>query len=233
MPTNSLKFSFIPKSSFGKEESFIERKRPRSIVEFIATASFILSIIAFSVLYFYNLSITKQITEKQKEITSVESYDQASVAKAVAFRTRVSLAQQLINAHLAMSPIFNFLTQNSLNSIYYDQFSFKKEGDTWTLSLTGEAPSYSSLAYQTDILRENINSNKSKELSSFDVYDVTLTKYGTVSFSLKATFAPNYLSYIKTLPSEPAVAPNSGSSGGTATSTVEVKGNASSTPSKK
>jgi len=223
MASNSLKFSFIPKSSFGQEESFIERKRPRSIVEFIASVSFVLSVGAYGALYFYNVSIVKQIDAKQKEVTSTEVYDQAGINKAVAFRTRVELAQKLIGAHLAVSPIFDFLTQNSLNSIYYDQFSFKRDKDTWVLDLTGEAPSYSSLAYQTDVLRKNIKDNNNRELYSFELSNVTLTRFGTVTFGLKAIFAPNYLSYTKTLPSESPSASNAANSEVSATSTATVK----------
>ncbi|MDD5152746.1 MAG: hypothetical protein PHS95_01960 [Candidatus Pacebacteria bacterium] len=211
MANNSLKFSFIPKSSFGQEESFIGRKRPRSIIEFIASVCFVLSIGLFAGLYLYNISVTKQVSNKQKEIDATEVYDQAGIDKATSFRTRVELAQTLLNAHLAVSPIFNFLTQNSLNSIYYSDFSFKKEADNWVLDLTGEAPSYSSLAYQTDVLQKNITENNKKELSSFELSNVTLTKFGTVAFALKVTFTPRYLSYTRTLytPPEPSGASSS------------------------
>ena len=214
MASNSLKFSFIPKSSFGKEESFIERKRPRSIIEFIASVSFLLSLGAYGALYLYNVSITKQIDQTQKEIASTEVYDQTGINKAADFRTRVELAQQLLGAHIAVSPILNFLTQNSLDSIYYNRFSFSNNNvsssdgsPSWGLKISGEAPSYSSLAYQTDVLRKNISDDNSSQLSSFDLSNVTLTEYGTVTFDMNATFAPTYISYSRTLPSESPSAP--------------------------
>ncbi len=75
----------------------------------------------------------------------------------------------------------------------YEKFSFKRDGNKFTLELTGEAPTYTSLAYQADILRK-----KGKELMGFSIDNVTLTKFGTVTFTIKADFVHEYPSYLKT-----------------------------------
>jgi hypothetical protein len=198
MDGTNPKISFIPKGSLVREESFLERRRPRSAIGIIAGTAFVLSIGAYAGLYYYNDSLNKTIAEKTIEIKSVqkEFSDASEVSEAKVFRARADLARELLNAHTVASPVFAFLSKNTTESILYDRFSFEKGSGGSILELSGEAPTYSALAYQADVFR-----NQTKELSGFSVRDVSLTKFGTVTFTFAMTFAPDYLLYTNNLSS--------------------------------
>lgn len=196
MDDTSPKISFIPKASLVREQSFLERPRPRNAMGILATIIFIATVAGYAGLYFYNNSLERQIAAKLGEIQNVQKVFNASpqVGKATSFRFRAEIVQGLLNAHIAVSPILKFLSENTLRSVMYEKFSFTKDDDGVVVKLVGEAPSYASLAYQREVLKQ-----KTKELSNVVVSDVGLTPFGTVSFNLALTFKPDYLSYINRL----------------------------------
>lgn len=196
MDGTNPKVSFIPKGSLVREESFLERRRPRSAIGFIAISLFILSIATYAGLYFYNRSLSKIVAAKtieikaaQEEISNIPEVNEARV-----FRARADLARELLNAHKVASPVFAFLSKNTTESILFDKFSFKNTTEGLVLELSGEAPTYAALAYQTDVLR-----SQTKEISNFSVRNVVLTKLGTITFVLELEFNPVYLLYMNNL----------------------------------
>lgn len=221
------KFSFIPKGSLVRDESFFERRRPRSVMGIIAITAFLLSISAYAALYYYNTVLNADIAANTIEIRKAqkEFSDAPEVAEAKVFSARANLANQLLNAHAIASPVLAFLSKNTSESVLYDKFSFKNGLNGSTIELSGEAPTYAALAYQADVLR-----SKTKELSDFSVSNVSLTKFGTVTFSFAMTFAPDYLLYVKNLSDVPAlvktpkIVPSSLPADVSATSTVNSAG---------
>lgn len=196
MVSNPPKVSFIPKSPLSREESFMERRRPRSITGFFAIFAFVVSVGSYAGLYFYEDALSKEVATKAKSITDAqrEFLQAPEISKAKVFKARAELARELLDQHIAVSPVFAFLSNSTLGSILYDSFSFKRENGVGVLSLTGEAPSYATLAYQTDVLRKK---SKENEFVDFSVSHITLTKSGTVTFDLSVDFAQSQLSYTK------------------------------------
>lgn len=193
MAINS-RISFIPKSPLTREELFMERRRPRSIMGFLAILVFVVSIGAYAGFYFYNSSLLKEIDSKTADIQKIQQVlvQSPQIKEARLFRARADLARDLLDTHIVISPLFEFLSQNTLTSIFYDKFSFKKEEEVWMLTLTGEAPSYASLAYQADLLRKKTN-----EFVDFSINDIALTKFGSVTFTFIINFAQGHLSYTR------------------------------------
>lgn len=194
MDSPAPKVSFIPKSPLAREESFFERKRPRSVIGTLATVLFIVGIGSYAGLYFYNVSLAQEIVKKTTEINDLQATFSASkeVAEAKVFRSRAEFVKELLDQHVAVSPIFSFLSKATLQSIMYEKFSFTKKDTGWVLDLSGEAPSYASLAYQADVLRK-----QNTELVDFSITNVALSKFGTVTFDLALLFAPEYIRYTK------------------------------------
>ncbi len=197
MDGSNPKVSFIPKGSLVREESFLERRRPRSAIGFIAGVVFVLVTGAFAGLYYFNDKLNQHVAEKTDEINKAqqEFKNAPEVGEARVFRARADLARELLNAHTITSPIFKFLSKNTTENILYDKFSFKKGAEGGVVELSGEALTYASLAYQADVLRDK------KEISNFSISNITLTKFGTISFSITMVFAPEYLLYTKNISS--------------------------------
>ncbi|MBI3634471.1 MAG: hypothetical protein HY228_02520 [Candidatus Yonathbacteria bacterium] len=193
MNGGSPKISFIPKSPLGEEDIFIARPRPRSVLGFLAVLLFLASVGAYTGIYFYDDFISRNIQKKTGEIEMAQRALKGSpeIGKAKVFNARADLARALLEKHIVISPIFDFLSQNTLKSILYKDFIFKDEGGKLAVSLKGESPSYSSLAYQTDVFRA------SKELLGFSIDNIELTKDGGVSFSFEMSLDRALLSYEK------------------------------------
>lgn len=189
--TNS-KISFIPKSPLVREEGAF-RSRPRSAFAVIASFVFVSSIASYFGLSFYHRALADNVNQVTSEIESLKKdFDRPEIQDARVFRARADSARTLLKEHITMRPLFHFLEQYTVERIFYTEFSFVRDRESRpTLDLKGEAPDYASLAYQMDIFREK------KELLSFTVSDLTLTKIGTVTFSLSLVFAPDFLSYEK------------------------------------
>ena len=210
MDDKSPKISFIPKASLVREESFLERPRPRSAIGILAVLVFLASAAGYLGLYFYNNVLENQISARLARIQQIEGVFSGSqqVEKANNFRFRANIVQQLLNTHISVTPILKFLSENTVSSIMYTQFTFTRSGDAAIVKLNGEAPTYAALAYQREVFKQ-----KTKELTSFNVSDVALTSSGSVLFTLTLSFAPSYLSYTNNI--------NSKSSGLLATTTPQ------------
>ena len=194
MTSDQPKVSFIPKSSLVRDESFLERPRPRSLLGFLAIVSVLASLGAYGGLRFFDYTLNKQVDTRQTEIKKArDAFSQSpEITKAKNFQARAELVQELLDDHIVVSPIFAFLQKNTLASVYFSSFSFKQTEKGLNVELVGEAPSYASLAYQADIL-----SAQTDELSYVSFSNISLTKFGSVAFSLSLTFTPGYLSYTK------------------------------------
>lgn len=194
MVSNTPKVSFIPKNPLTHEESFMDRRRPRSIAGFLATFAFVVSVSAYGGLYFYNASLTKELKNKTEGVnkTKIALAQSPEIEQAKTFRERTVLVKELLNAHVAVSPIFDIIANNTLGSIEYSEFSFKHNNTKWQLELSGEAPSYASLAYQADVFKGN-----AADFNDFKISDIKLTETGSVTFRLKVSFSLEQVSYVK------------------------------------
>lgn len=196
MDEKSPKISFIPKGSLVREESFLERPRPRSAIGALAIFMFAAALLGYVGLYLYNNYLENQIATKLGEVQKADEIFKRSpqVEKANNFRFRADIVRQLLNSHVSVSPILKFLSDNTLSSIMYSDFSYGKDAKgVIAVKLSGEAPTYSALAYQREVFRGKT------ELSSFDITEVGLSSFGTVSFKLTLIFTPSYLSYIRNI----------------------------------
>lgn len=195
MDSNPSKLSFIPKSPLLSDDALRARSRPWSMFGVFASIIFLVIFGAYVGLYFYNDVLASRIESLTAKVNEVrEGFDNMEVKQARAFYARAELVRSLLDDHIIVNPVFDFLEANTVATIFYTNLDFKRDDADNSLpivTITGEAPSYASLAYQADIFRER------DELTSFFVKDVTLTNVGSVTFSLEMTFVPDYLSYTK------------------------------------
>lgn len=205
MDNNPPKVSFIPKSSLVRGSASSPFSMSKSILEVLAVVALIGSVGAYAAFYFNNSSIVQEIASKTAEITNIQTKlgQSTEIENAKKFRARTILAQNLLAQHIVVSPVFNFLAQNTVDSVVYDGFAFKRTDNIGTVELTGRAPSYGVLAAQADALRSNV----SKELSSFVVTNVTLDPMGTIIFGFTLVFKPDYLLYSNNLESASSAMP--------------------------
>lgn len=195
MNSDTSKISFIPKNSLAHDDAFVVRRRPTSLISVLAVIIFFGSVFAYVFFTFYSNTLEKKMNGLTTQIQELQkSFDQPEIREARIFNSRAKLVHDLLDQHIAVTSLFTFLSENTTESIFYTKINFKRSDEKHPLlvELSGEAPSYASLAYQVDVLRQ-----KNKELSYFEVGDISLTGRGGVGFLFKLAFSQEYLSYAR------------------------------------
>jgi hypothetical protein len=208
------KISFIPQKPLIKRE----RSRVLSVNLFLFFSSFLffVTLAAYAGLYFYNINLEKTLVEKKEELAlEKEKIDPKDIIKeSQELQTRIINAKKLISEHIIISPIFGFLEEITLKSISFDSLSFTKEAEGGSLraaptptsplapqkttglgvvEITGQAPNYASLAYQSDVLKEEMK--KGDKIKKFSISNMSLDESGNILFNLKISFNLPFLSY--------------------------------------
>lgn len=194
MTSDPAKISFIPKNSLIGQDPILSRRRPRSILGVVATIFFLLNIAVYVGIYVYKVQLANQIKERTTAISATHKTFKSSqvIAQAKVFQARAEIGKEVLNNHVSILPIFDFISENTLQSILFRSFDFKYHPDGSRVVLKGEVPGYASLAFQSDVLKE-----KQQELLGFSVRDVELTSLGSVTFSLEQVISPSFTSYIE------------------------------------
>ena len=76
------------------------------------------------------------------------------------FDARLNSVDELLSGHIASSKLLKLIGETTVKSISFDSLEFKLLGDTPTVSISGVAPDFRSVAAQVGILRVNENFQK-------------------------------------------------------------------------
>ena len=186
------KISFIPKKT-------IEHKFYRGSgagAGLFVVISFIIFFISAGVwggLLFY-----KNLTEKENQrlMDSIkkdkDSFSSSlSLVKEMAkLSDKVKTAKQLLGAHRVASSIFRLLEDSTIKNVRFNDldYSLKEEGNP-TLSLSGLARDYGSLAQQTELFQKN------SAMRSAVFSGLGLDQKGLVKFNVKIELDPSVIAY--------------------------------------
>ena len=186
MPEDKL--SFIPQKTF--EPAFYKRRGPGILIIF-SFLLFFLSISAYGVLFLYKNSLNKELNvltdslERAKaafELPLINEINQTS--------EKIDYSKKLLEQHVSLVPIFDFLGQNTLKDARFKSFKYSiAKNENPTVSLEGLAKDYSTIAVQEDIFE------KDKNIKSVLFSGLGLGEKGIINFSVKLTFDPSMLIY--------------------------------------
>jgi hypothetical protein len=198
---SNLQTSFIPKRPMQGATSF---KSPVTVNIFslIAITIFVVAILASGGLYFYNRLLQKNISDMQSQLeTAKNSFDSSVVSKLQNVSNRIASANELLSSHISVSPVLDIIGKYTLKSVRFRSFNYNlKDGDI-TITMKGEAKSFSSVAVQADEFA------KSPELKNPILSNYNLDGNGNVIFDFTAMVDKNSILYKKMLTSanEPIV----------------------------
>lgn len=182
-----LQTSFIPKKNTGENR---RRSIPLGFFTIFGYIVFGLSVVAAVGLFSANFLLTRSIAAQDAELLAkVKSFDSRSVNDLIRFDTRLETAKKILASHLATSAIFSLLSQNTIQSVQFNGFTYNNDGDKIMVTLTGKAPNFASVAIQSDTFSE-VPYLRDQVFS-----DVTLAQDGTVAFKFVATVDPTALAY--------------------------------------
>jgi len=203
----NTKISFIPKKPLVKE--YNQRILSVNMMLLASLVFFFLTLTVHGGLYLYKTNLDKIIGEKEEKLVGEkERVDPLDIVdRAENLQKKITHVESLLNKHIAPSKMFDFLEEVTLKNIQLKSFNFNTESDIgsggsnmsgdvtngYFIKITGEAPSYSSLAYQSDVLTDEMK--EGGRIKDFIISDIRLGEAGGVSFDVNIILHPSFFLY--------------------------------------
>lgn len=191
-----LQTSYIPKkaSVIGSGQPVVGRTHV-NVLAIIAFVIFFIAVGLSATVFFYKSSLIRLIASMDAELAAAKkSFEPAFIEEASRLNTRIDGAQELLGNHRALSPLFDILEKKTLESMRFKDFNFTSvSSQSATLSMTGQAKSFNSVALQSDVFGSE-KAFKDPVFSNFN-----LDNQGDVIFNFKTTIDPGLLRYRETV----------------------------------
>jgi len=187
--------SFIPKkASMIAAPAQGLRGRNINVFALIALIVFFLTAGLAAFVFFSKLHLITVITKMDTELAAAKKkFEPEFVDVASRLDARIKGAQELINNHSAISPLFDILEKKTLENVRFKDFNFTVGDKKVTLAMTGQARSFNAVALQSDVFGTE-RSFQNPVFSSF-----TLDDGGDVLFNFRTELDPNLLLYRETV----------------------------------
>lgn len=145
--------------------------------------------------FFYKSHFISVISDMDAELAKAKkSFEPTFIEEASRLNARISGTQELLNHHLALSPLFDVLEHKTLGSVRFQDFNFSvADEESPSISMTGQAKSFNAVALQSDVFGGE-TSFKDPVFSNFSLNDD-----GDVVFNFQTTIDPKLLLYRETI----------------------------------
>lgn len=208
-----------PKISFIPKQPIIERARPaRPVGAFFGLALLVFfgSVSAYGGLFYYNIDAQKKVEDARTAVEQeAERIDpDGTIVRAREVRDRIAIIKDLLDNHIATTPILDLLERVTVRTVRLKDFSFSVVEPEKVLSagratvagaipaereyvvtLSGSAVGYGALALQRDAFLAEKNAVEKAVISN-----IALDQKGNVEFTARLTIRPEYLSYAGLFP---------------------------------
>lgn len=190
--------SFIPKKSLAtasqnKNKSISDTGSSIGIV-FLITLIIFISVIALAVAVFlYQQFLLQNIEKKRESLDRARAaFEPALIEEIGRLDVRMTSAREILDNHKALSSFFDLLEANTLASLQFENLGYKTDETTGkiSVSMSGIASSFSSVALQSDIFGEN------KFIQEPIFSNLNLDNKGNIVFDFTAFIDPRLLSYV-------------------------------------
>ena len=185
-----LQTSFIPKQPLVENKA---KKAPVSVSIFAVAAWFIFIVVALASggVFLYQQYLSKSIASKNAELTNrIQSFDLSSIDHFVQLDSRMQAANTLLANHLAVSTLLGLIADNTVQSVQFTDLKYAADdAGKLTLSLSGKAPNFASVALQSDTF-------SAKPYLQNQVFsNLGLDVDGGVLFKFTASIDPSVIKY--------------------------------------
>lgn len=191
--------SFIPKKPMMQQDAKIGSSV--SIFLVISIIIFLISIALGGWVYWQKSILIKDITVEQQIINENKDgllRDSVTVESIVELNSRIEVAKGLLNKHVTIYPIFNFLQQVTLKNVRFRNFSFSGSSKDSLgqsrigVEMSGQARDWKTIASQADEFGKAEYRSIIKEPK---ISGLSLNQDGSVSFVFSAFISPDFISY--------------------------------------
>ncbi len=190
--------SFIPKKPVTEARAPISRGTV-SIFGLTATIITIVAGVMFGASFFYRLTVTKQRDTLTAEIVAKnKTFDPDFLKEITTLDKRIKAANDVLDGHTLVSPIFSKLEQLSLKTVQFTKFEMTQSttgsSAPVNIKMTGKAINYAAIASQSDTLT-GITSNKNTYFINPIFSNLSLDDKARVSFDLVFSVDKDLVSY--------------------------------------
>ena len=196
--------SFIPKGPIATTGSAtrLSRGGSRSVLGTLAAFIFALSVIILVGVFGYERFLISNISKMGGNLTTARaSLKPEVITKISHLDERIISTRDLLENHIVLSPLFDYLENSTLKTVRFSQFQYQSTEKGLTLNMRGQARGYSAVALQSEVF------NKSPYLKEPIFADLDLDDRGNVTFSFRAVVDPSVVSYKKDVANMPNIAP--------------------------
>ena len=187
-----MQSSFIPKKNY--EEKMSQKSNYTGLLMFVSMAVFLGMLLATAGGYFYSNFLQNEIQTKSATLVREnDSLDLALIQDLSKLDKRIKSAEEILNAHLSLMPLFELLEKNTLKGVAFKEFNFSIGKGDYILELDGVALDYTSIALQSNVF------GKDKNILEPIFSDLGVGPDGLVTFSMSAKIDSRLLSYRESL----------------------------------
>lgn len=183
--------SFIPKATLRE----VATGRPsRSGIGFLSVLSIIIflgAVISWGGAYAYREYIRTSTEELRTSLDNArEAFEPNTLRQFETLDRKILAAGKLLDSHVSLVPLFELLEGLTYREVRYKNFHFTRNGKTGTtVTLSGEARDYATVALQSDSLGQN-------EFIKNPIFsNLNLNNFGNVVFELTFQIDPALISY--------------------------------------
>jgi hypothetical protein len=185
--------SFIPKKPIVEERAATTSSQPVSILLIASLFIFFVVLLGTGGLYFYKISVTKNLASLQNSLTLAQNnFEPSEITQLQLLNKRLQSATEILSNHIAITPIFVALEQVTMHTVRFTKFSYdlgKDEGANVDIKMSGMAVDYRSVALQSDLLGQN------KNFINPVFSNLTLDSSGDVLFDLDFSVPASFVNY--------------------------------------
>lgn len=182
--------SFIPKRSL--QETSTSRKIPKRVDLFFVLALLVLllSLASAGGVFVYGKYVKTSIDNKAKELEEIKTaFDPALISEFSRLSKKMTVARDLLGSHISASAVFRALSDSTLKSVKFDDFTYLFAPDKITITMKGQSKNFASIALQSDLF------NKNKVFKNIVFSNLNLDKNGNVNFVFSADIDSSNILY--------------------------------------
>ena len=143
----------------------------------IAFIVFLASAMLTGGLYLFRNYVSENLKAQKSLLKKIEvEFEPTLVAELERVSKSISAAKEIIRTHTHTSKIFDLLESHTLTNVAFDKFAFSIDKNS--ISLAGDAPSYTAIAAQAAVF------GALPEIASVALSNLSLKDTGAVNFSI-------------------------------------------------
>lgn len=187
---NTFQTSFIPKKPITSTET--SRRKPVSLFRVLSFVLLLIMILSSAGLFVYKSYLIKQKNSLSASLSKIKaSFEEETIKDLELFDKRTSVAKEVLDGHIVLSPMFHLLGELTIPSIQYNKFEHKTNEKGFFVQISGVARDYKSIALQADVF----NGTKGRYFKNVIFSSLIKDINNQVTFKLEFNVDPSLLSY--------------------------------------